>query len=268
MKKLITKLISGIAAVSACIMLTVFPALAQDEILIDPNVLLQLQHTAVVDGGIYTIIVSPEDLFIGFPAEGCTATQLVDQLQKYQPSSWTILGMGNLDCFFQDDNGGLQFTFDHYGSYRYTGDINGLTSAQITILEREAGNQMHISPTGTSVTIDGYNMNGIISRIQDVNAQYVQTNTTSINDASANTDYSTALPDAGWRLDAVGWWYDNGDGTWPANGWHWIDGNMDGVAECYYFDVNGYILVNTTTPDGYWVNGNGAWVQDGAVQVR
>lgn len=71
-----------------------------------------------------------------------------------------------------------------------------------------------------------------------------------------------------WQLDNVGWWYDNGDGTWPANQWQWLDGNGDGVAECYYFNQNGYCLLNTTTPDGYTVDGNGAWTTDGIVQIQ
>ena len=42
------------------------------------------------------------------------------------------------------------------------------------------------------------------------------------------------------------------------NGWRWIDGNQDGVSECYYFDAEGW-LTSTTTPDGYTVNADGAW---------
>ena len=34
------------------------------------------------------------------------------------------------------------------------------------------------------------------------------------------------------------WWYDNEDGTYVQNGWQWLDGNQDGIAECYYFDGN------------------------------
>ena len=63
------------------------------------------------------------------------------------------------------------------------------------------------------------------------------------------------------------WWYDNGNGTYPANGWKWIDGNDDGVAECYYFNPDGWLYVNTTTPDGYIVNENGAWTESGIVQI-
>ena len=73
---------------------------------------------------------------------------------------------------------------------------------------------------------------------------------------------------AGWRSDGNGWWFDNGNGTWPASCWLWVDGNQDGQAECYFFQQNGYILTNASTPDGYTVDGNGAWVVNGVVQRR
>lgn len=71
-----------------------------------------------------------------------------------------------------------------------------------------------------------------------------------------------------WLSDATGWWwsYNDGAGGYPVNQWLWIDGNNDGVSECYYFGPDGYMLANTTTPDGYQVNENGAWVQDGVVK--
>lgn len=75
---------------------------------------------------------------------------------------------------------------------------------------------------------------------------------------------------AGWQQNSTGWWYGtNADNsTWHSNGWQWIDGNGDGVAECYYFDANGYLLANTTTPDGYTVDGNGAWIVNGQIQTQ
>lgn len=64
------------------------------------------------------------------------------------------------------------------------------------------------------------------------------------------------------------WWYDFDNGTYAAEGWHWIDGNNDGVAECYCFDAEGWLLVSTTTPSGGVVNENGEWVKDGVVQTK
>ncbi|MFR1834201.1 MAG: hypothetical protein ACLSX5_13750 [Lachnospiraceae bacterium] len=71
-----------------------------------------------------------------------------------------------------------------------------------------------------------------------------------------------------WETAGANWKYKNDDGTYSTNTWQWIDGNNDGVAECYYFDANGYMLVNTTTPDGYTVDGNGAWIVNGTVQTQ
>ena len=71
-----------------------------------------------------------------------------------------------------------------------------------------------------------------------------------------------------WEMDNTGWWWKNDDGSYPANCWQWIDGNRDGVAESYCFNEAGYLLTNTTTPDGYQVDANGAWIVDGKVQTR
>lgn len=70
-----------------------------------------------------------------------------------------------------------------------------------------------------------------------------------------------------WISNSTGWWWRNDDGSWPANSWQWLDGNKDGIAERYYFNGEGYMLANTTTPDGYNVNANGAWIENGVVQA-
>lgn len=71
-----------------------------------------------------------------------------------------------------------------------------------------------------------------------------------------------------WEQDFYGWWYQNEDGTYPVNSWQWIDGNNDGVAECYYFDENGYCMLDTLTPDGYYVDKNGAWIIGQVIQTK
>ena len=65
-----------------------------------------------------------------------------------------------------------------------------------------------------------------------------------------------------WIKDDTGWWYQNNDGTYLKNGWYWIDGAS------YLFNDNGYIYQSTTTSDGYQVDGNGAWVENGIVKTR
>lgn len=53
-----------------------------------------------------------------------------------------------------------------------------------------------------------------------------------------------------------------------AGQWQWIDGDGDGSAECYYFGEDGLFLTNTVTPDGYTVNSDGVWTQNGVVQSK
>lgn len=73
---------------------------------------------------------------------------------------------------------------------------------------------------------------------------------------------------AGWQQDERGWKWQSSEGTFTANNWQWIDGNGDGLAECYYFDAHGYRLVNSSTPDGYFVDQNGMWTVDGQIQSQ
>ena len=76
---------------------------------------------------------------------------------------------------------------------------------------------------------------------------------------------------AGWELGtgehASQWRYVNADNS-VDKGWHVIDGNGDGIAEWYYFNEEGWLLTSATTPDGYTVNENGAWVKDGQVMTE
>lgn len=91
--------------------------------------------------------------------------------------------------------------------------------------------------------------------------------------SGANTSGSQSSVTEGWKQDGAGWWYQNADGSYPANAWKQVNGRW------YYFEANGYMasnkwingtyyvggdgamLTNTTTPDGYQVGADGAWIQ-------
>lgn len=78
-----------------------------------------------------------------------------------------------------------------------------------------------------------------------------------------------------WCLDTKGWWYQYSNGSYPVNCWQQIDGKwycfgQDGYIRCgwidwngkwYYTDASGAMLQNTRTPDGFYVGGDGAWIQ-------
>lgn len=87
---------------------------------------------------------------------------------------------------------------------------------------------------------------------------------------AAAMSMSALAGEVGWTHDYKGWWYgtDEIGAQWYNDGWHWLDGNNDGMSECYYFGADGYMLINTTTPDGYAVNGDGAWTVNGVVQTQ
>ncbi|MCB7317995.1 MBL fold metallo-hydrolase [Lacrimispora sp. 210928-DFI.3.58] len=71
-----------------------------------------------------------------------------------------------------------------------------------------------------------------------------------------------------WKANDTGWWWQEEDGSYPMNSWRWLDGNQDGISECYYFDETGYLVTAATTPDGYQVNADGAWTENGRVQSK
>jgi len=65
-----------------------------------------------------------------------------------------------------------------------------------------------------------------------------------------------------WKQENNTWWYQNDNGSYPANGWEQIDSNL------YYFGEDGYLLTNTTTPDSYQVDGNGARINEKAAEFE
>ncbi len=70
-----------------------------------------------------------------------------------------------------------------------------------------------------------------------------------------------------WRQDHVGYWWQDDDGSYPTSTWRWLDGNGDGISECYYFDSRGY-MVSDTIINGSELDANGAWVENGQVQTK
>lgn len=59
-----------------------------------------------------------------------------------------------------------------------------------------------------------------------------------------------------WRSDNNGWKYQNDDASYIKGAWGKIN------EKWYYFNEGGYMLSNTTTPDGYIVNESGEWISN------
>lgn len=79
-----------------------------------------------------------------------------------------------------------------------------------------------------------------------------------------------------WKQEQTGWWYQEDDGSYPVNTWKEIDGSwyffepsgyiaVNRWEGNYYLSASGAMLVNTITPDGYYVGADGAWIPDGGI---
>ena len=77
---------------------------------------------------------------------------------------------------------------------------------------------------------------------------------------------------AQWKRNDRGWWYEEANGSYPTATWKLINSKwyyFDGIgymAESrwignYYVGADGAMLVSTVTPDGYYVDETGKWIE-------
>jgi len=149
-----------------------------------------------------------------------------------------------------------------------------MCQALMPVIERHPHSKpISYLPVGLDATIsEGY----MDLRFANTFDKPIQLLTSTVNGALTVTiqfydgSSSTALfeTQGTWREENGRWWYDKGNGVYLQNGWYWIDGNRDGRAECYYFDAEGWMAADCRTPDGYRVDANGAWIENGQVQIK
>lgn len=93
-----------------------------------------------------------------------------------------------------------------------------------------------------------------------------------IGSKSGTSTSGTQTVSEGWVQDSTGWRYQNTDGSYLTNiwkeisgAWYYFEGNGYMAANKwisnYYVGSNGAMLTNMTTPDGYQVGSDGAWIQ-------
>lgn len=157
-----------------------------------------------------------------------------------------------------------------------------------------------VETTGTSYDFSGYiNREGSYTfAVQAISSYNNRAGEWSDKSSDNYVDEEDAWKVSGsgrWVQDQTGWWYSYNAGGYPANcwklinnywyyfnrsgymvtGWQKVDGywyymNNDGVmltgwqfinGQWYCMDGSGVMYANTRTPDGFYVNGSGVWVQ-------
>ena len=159
-----------------------------------------------------------------------------------------------------------QYHFDLTWGYPLSVTVNGVTYDRGWIIDSVAGGYgdpycyiILILPAGHNITAKfrsadvskAVMRNGApigFSGVDDsmgVNVQLRGTSTASTQPQSTQT----------WVSDASGWRVQNADGSYLMSQWFQYNNQW------YYLGANGYMLTNTTTPDGYPVNADGVWIQ-------
>ena len=119
--------------------------------------------------------------------------------------------------------------------------------------QKEAdGSEKYLKPDGTYVS------NGWLQL--DDKKYYMDENGVKLKDTVTpdgfyvNSDGEKVSYMPGWYKDGDYWRYIQKNGYYLANSWY-----QDTDGKYYYFNMGAVMAVNTTTPDGYYVDENGVW---------
>ena len=119
--------------------------------------------------------------------------------------------------------------------------------------QKEAdGSEKYLKPDGTYVS------NGWLQL--DDKKYYMDENGVKLKDTITpdgfyvNSDGEKVSYMPGWYKDGDYWRYIQKNGYYLANSWY-----QDTDGKYYYFNMGAVMAVNTTTPDGYYVDENGVW---------
>lgn len=149
------------------------------------------------------------------------------------------------------------------------GSLVGVASAPTT--------KVNVYNLSTKITKTGdyvfqVRANGLFKKTKS--SEWVSSPVLSVDEAKLAAIQANASTDAGvigeWHQDDAGSWYQYTTGLVPKGEWREIDGSwyyfnasgykvVDQWVDRYYVGSDGKMLVDTTTPDGHYVDENGAW---------
>jgi len=219
-----------------------------------------------------------------------SAVVLTVRLAKIDGSSSDDLTIDSID-WDGDESGSVTWSEATDADKYYVKLLRGSTTKEEVQTENTSYDfSSYITSTGTYyVKVRAYN-GGTYGSWVTSDSLYVdsdtlssiESNTSSSSSSSSNGPGTSNSSSGAWLKDSTGWWYCNADKTYTTNNWQQINGYW------YYFNASGYMVtgwlkspasvkwyyLSTTdgstlgrmmtsywTPDNYYVDSDGVWVQ-------
>lgn len=146
-------------------------------------------------------------------------------------------------------------------------DAHTMTGATVETYFPVRGTDYYVKDGDTSGTLLTYNWNtGVFTKVGknlDMSKVEIKNEAVYIKDGDFNAALSNNIATAAdkgvgfWASNDKGWWIQYNDGSYLTNAWY----QSPASGLWYYMGADGYMLTNTTTPDGYCVNVDGVWAQ-------
>lgn len=194
---------------------------------------LLYNHNSKVDLGAYDVSVLNSDDKIWFDSSKSSAN--ISNIITYADEGWAYCGytvyLQNSRGEWYNDGGApdLPFAFD---------DKTALYDIDLQLSSDNTKNEPHI----IVITVKGKDG----SEVKKYFSYY-----------QGFLSNSASTVSSSWASDANGWWIQNSDGSYLKDTWY----QSPESGAWYYMGSDGYMLTNTTTPDGCVVNADGVWVQ-------
>lgn len=138
------------------------------------------------------------------------------------------------------------------GGRRFFHNNNGTDPTNVWI-DIDGRGDWHYAGSDCYFVKDAWVKFGSKSYYLDTNGNWVNTTPTPVGPGSTPTPVAST----GWRQMSNNKWRYYYNNSSYYTGWQWL--NWSKGTNWFYFDGNGYMYANTWTPDGYWVDSNGAW---------
>lgn len=173
---------------------------------------------------------------------------------------------GTAECYYFNEEGIMEWSCDIDG--HEVGDSGALLDENGEVVTK-AVNGRTPDNEGTEQTVASISLHDVFMVTSTFNNSHILNTNNTPNQGNSTAEPTANYVSGTWEQDTSNntWKFKQGDGEYAKDKWLWIDGNSDGIAECYRFD--GEILFVNGTVDGFNVNEDGAWYTgSGDIQTK